>query len=68
MREGVLHDLVGRIRHEDIRDPTIRRLVERYHVDLAQARRVEQVAPRLLGQVHGGFDLDEPILKKLLDL
>jgi exopolyphosphatase/guanosine-5'-triphosphate,3'-diphosphate pyrophosphatase len=66
MREGVLHDLVGRIRHEDIRDPTIRRLVERYHVDLAQARRVEQVALRLLGHASRGFDLEEPVLKKLL--
>ena len=66
MREGVLHDLVGRIRHEDIRDHTIRRLVERYHVDLGQALRVEQVALRLLAQVEGGLDLDAAILRKLL--
>jgi exopolyphosphatase / guanosine-5'-triphosphate,3'-diphosphate pyrophosphatase len=51
LREGLLHELVGRIRHEDIRDQTIRRLAEHYHVDLEQAARVEQLALRLLPQV-----------------
>ena len=33
LREGLLYDLLGRIRHEDVRDQTIRRWSERYHVD-----------------------------------
>lgn len=48
LREGVLYDLVGRIRHEDVRDRTIRRLSDQYHVDLAQATRVEGTARALL--------------------
>jgi len=66
MREGVLHDLVGRIRHDDIRDHTIRRMVERYHVDLGQATRVQHVALRLLAQVGGDWELDRATLSKLL--
>ena len=40
LREGVLYDLLGRIAHEDVRDRTIRRLVEQYRVDEAQSLRV----------------------------
>ena len=66
MREGVLHDLVGRIRHDDIRDHTIRRMVERYHVDLGQAIRVEHVALRLLGQLAVDWGMDAEQLGKQL--
>jgi exopolyphosphatase/guanosine-5'-triphosphate,3'-diphosphate pyrophosphatase len=67
MREGVLHDLVGRIRHDDIRDHTIRRMVERYHVDLGQSIRVEQVALRLLDQLGTDWGMDAyPIRKQLV--
>jgi exopolyphosphatase/guanosine-5'-triphosphate,3'-diphosphate pyrophosphatase len=51
LREGVLYDLVGRIRHEDVREATIRAMVRRYHVDVAQAVRVESTALNLLAQV-----------------
>lgn len=47
MREGVLYDMLGRIRHEDIRERTIRIFQERYHVDAAQAARVERSAEKL---------------------
>jgi exopolyphosphatase/guanosine-5'-triphosphate,3'-diphosphate pyrophosphatase len=59
LREGVLYDLVGRIRHEDVRDRTIRRLVEQYHVDLAQAGRVEGTALGLFDQVRDAWGLAE---------
>jgi exopolyphosphatase/guanosine-5'-triphosphate,3'-diphosphate pyrophosphatase len=51
LREGVLYDLIGRIRHEDVRDRTIRRFVDRYRPDVAQAARVERTALRLLQSV-----------------
>ena len=51
LREGVLYDLVGRIERQDVRDRTIRRLVDQYHVDLKQAGRVEATALGLLEQV-----------------
>jgi exopolyphosphatase/guanosine-5'-triphosphate,3'-diphosphate pyrophosphatase len=51
LREGVLYDLLGRIRHEDLRDRTIRRFSERYHIDLVQSGRVQRTALAFLGQV-----------------
>jgi len=44
LREGLLHDLLGRIRHQDIREATVQSLTQRYHVDLDQAQRVEKTA------------------------
>ncbi len=60
MREGVLHDLIGRIRHEDMRDRSVARMAERNHVDAAQAARVERTAVKLLRQVDwkGAFDAE----------
>ena len=51
LREGLLWDLLGRIRQDDIRDVTIRRMTERFHVDDAQAERVEAAALALFDQV-----------------
>jgi len=66
LREGVLYDLLGRIRHEDVRDRTIRRFEERYHVDLEQAARVEWTALHLLRQVAPDWRLDVAALRPLL--
>jgi exopolyphosphatase/guanosine-5'-triphosphate,3'-diphosphate pyrophosphatase len=59
LREGVLYDLVGRIRHEDVRDRTIRRLVDQYHVDLAQVARVEGTALGLFDRVREPWSLED---------
>lgn len=66
LREGVLYDLLGRIRHEDVRDQTIGRLVERYNVDLGQAARVERTALRLLGQIETDWEPGASQIQKLL--
>ncbi len=58
MREGVIYDLLGRIRHEDVRDKTIRRFMERYQVDLEQAGRVQRTALALFQQAHEGLEID----------
>jgi len=57
LREGLLYDLVGRVRHEDVRERTINALCERYHVDRRQAERVEQSAVQALAQVAGDWEL-----------
>ncbi|MEJ2478560.1 MAG: exopolyphosphatase [Acidihalobacter sp.] len=57
LREGALYDLVGRIRHEDIRDRTIEVFVERYQVDVAQAARVAATATQLFDAVAGSWGL-----------
>ena len=51
MREGILYDLVGRFHHRDLRDGTVQQFMQRYHVDLGQAERVEHLALDLFGQI-----------------
>ena len=48
LREGLLHDLLGRLYTQDIRETTVTDLQQRYHVDTDHARRVAGTAGRLL--------------------
>ncbi|EAR61133.1 exopolyphosphatase [Neptuniibacter caesariensis] len=57
LREGVLYDMAGRLRHEDVRDRTINAIMQRYHVDQEQADRVEQTALLAWAQVKEGWQL-----------
>jgi exopolyphosphatase/guanosine-5'-triphosphate,3'-diphosphate pyrophosphatase len=66
LREGVLHDLLGRIRHEDLRDQTIGRFRSRYHVDLVQSGRVQRTALALLAEVEKGWDLPHENARQFL--
>lgn len=59
LREGVLYDLLGRHQHEDVRERTVSALMERCHVDVDQASRVEHKALSLLGKVAGTWGLTE---------
>jgi exopolyphosphatase/guanosine-5'-triphosphate,3'-diphosphate pyrophosphatase len=58
MREGILWDLLGRVHNHDIRDITITQFMRRYHVDTAQAQRVERLAIRFFMQLTAG-DADD---------
>ncbi|MDE3011486.1 MAG: exopolyphosphatase [Pseudomonadota bacterium] len=53
LREGVLYDMLGRFEHKDAREATVRQMMRRYHVDLAQAARVESLALQLYREVRG---------------
>lgn len=66
MRDGLLYDLVGRLTHEDARERTVRAMQGRYHVDLAQAERVERTALGFLQQVAEIWQLDDPLAQQLL--
>ncbi|MGM0594386.1 MAG: exopolyphosphatase, partial [Pseudomonadota bacterium] len=66
LREGLLYDLVGRIRHEDVRERTIVALSERYGVDLVQAQRVESAARAALEQVAAAWGLEDEQSEHLL--
>lgn len=57
LREGVLYDMAGRLRHEDVRERTINALSRRYHVDRKQAARVEATALIALAQVKDDWNL-----------
>jgi exopolyphosphatase / guanosine-5'-triphosphate,3'-diphosphate pyrophosphatase len=66
LREGVLYDLLGRHHHEDVRERTLGALMERYHVDLDQAARVEAKALEALEQVADAWQLDDEWHRDLL--
>ncbi len=51
LREGLIHDLLGRIYDHDIRSGTVRQIAERYHVDLQHASRVKHTIDYLLSQL-----------------
>ena len=51
LREGLIYDQVGRVRHEDVRERTIAVLSERYQVDTVQAQRVEKSVLSAYSQV-----------------
>jgi exopolyphosphatase/guanosine-5'-triphosphate,3'-diphosphate pyrophosphatase len=57
LREGLLYEMLGRIRHEDVRERTVKTLRKRYQADKKQARRVETTARALLSQVAGDWAL-----------
>ena len=60
LRDGLLHDMVGRLTDEDPRERTVGSMMRRYHVDAAQAARVEASALGFLAQVAGDWGLADP--------
>jgi exopolyphosphatase/guanosine-5'-triphosphate,3'-diphosphate pyrophosphatase len=66
LREGLLYDMLGRLRHEDVRERTIGMLIDRYQVNSAQAGRVELAALMLLDQVAAKWLLDDEPARQLL--
>ncbi|PTN11620.1 exopolyphosphatase [Nitrosomonas aestuarii] len=66
LREGLLHDLIGRVHNEDIRDKTILDVSNRYGVDTEQANRVKETAENLFRQVSSDWKLSEKEDLKLL--
>ena len=59
LREGLLYDLVGRIRHKDTRDATVESVVRRWNVDAGHADHVMRTALLLFGQVEKDWKLIE---------
>ena len=57
LREGVLLELIGRDRHQDIRDQTVRYMSDRFEIDGRQAFRVQQTALSLFDQVKESWKL-----------
>lgn len=66
LREGLLYDLLGRLTDEDARARSVRALEARFHVDAAQADRVEATALAFLRQVRADWKLDEPLAELML--
>ena len=58
LREGLLHDLVGRLLDADTRDASVAGLAYRYHVDAPQAARVRATAAALFANAAASWSLD----------
>ncbi|MEF8729120.1 MAG: exopolyphosphatase [Accumulibacter sp.] len=67
LREGLIYDLLGRIRHEDVRDRTIADVIRRFALDQAQAERVSATALDLLRQVRARWGLAGKDAKHVLE-
>ena len=59
LRDGLLYDMVGRLTDEDPRERTVGSMQRRYHVDTAQAERVEATALTFLEQVAEAWELED---------
>ena len=66
MREGLLYDLLGRIRHEDVRARSVATMAERYHADRRHATRVRETALEALNQVRDEWPVGEAIFQRIL--
>ena len=66
LREGLLYDLLGRLTDEDARVRSVRAMEARFHVETAQADRVEATALAFLRQVRDDWELDEPLAELVL--
>jgi exopolyphosphatase/guanosine-5'-triphosphate,3'-diphosphate pyrophosphatase len=66
IREGIIYDLAGQRQRRDTRVETIENMVEQYHVDREQARRVGRLALALFGQVEQQIETDAEQARQLL--
>lgn len=66
LREGLLYDLLGRLTDEDARVRSVRAMQGRFHVDVAQAERVEATALNFLEQTQKEWGLEDSVAPLLL--
>jgi exopolyphosphatase/guanosine-5'-triphosphate,3'-diphosphate pyrophosphatase len=66
MRDGLLYDMIGRFTDEDARERSVRGMQQRYHVDLAQAERVEATVLGFLAQARQTWKLEDPLADLML--
>ena len=59
LREGILHDLVGRLHDQDIRDRTIENLVRQYNIDTEHAEHLENTVVNCYQQIKDAWSLDK---------
>ncbi len=66
LREGIIYDMMGRLRHEDVRERSIRTFEDRFFVDRRQAVRVERTALAFLDAVAVPWELNSGESRQLL--
>jgi exopolyphosphatase/guanosine-5'-triphosphate,3'-diphosphate pyrophosphatase len=67
LREGLLYDLAGRLRHEDARERSVRSMMARFQVDTEQARRVVGTAALLREQCARDWRLQSALNANILE-
>lgn len=60
LREGLIHEMMGRIRHEDVRERTVNVLCQRFNVDQGHADRIKTTAVAFYGQLAQPWGLANP--------
>lgn len=66
LRLGVLYDLLGRYHHEDLREATVSRFMQRYEVDVRQAARVSRLALQFYRQMRPGDSVGDLVTARFL--
>ena len=66
LREGIIYDTIGRLRHEDVRERSVGALMQRYGVDPQNAAKVEETARYLFEGVRDSWALGEDDLEHLV--
>lgn len=67
LREGLLYDHLGRLRHEDARARSVRAMARRFSVDMTQAARVAGTSRVLLTQCAAAWKLESDLAARLLE-
>ncbi|MEH6456795.1 MAG: Ppx/GppA phosphatase family protein [Cocleimonas sp.] len=57
LREGLLYDLLGRIKHEDVRDRSVRDLMQRFNIDTTHATLVKNTALHCFKKLRKSWEL-----------
>jgi len=60
LREGLIYEMMGRIRHEDVRERTVNALCQRFDVDDEHSSRIKSTALTLYDQVARPWGLNNP--------
>ena len=66
LREGVMYDLLGRLRNDDARERTVTSLIELWSVDLPHANRVQTTVLDMYDQVSQRWFKEYPQTRSLL--
>jgi exopolyphosphatase/guanosine-5'-triphosphate,3'-diphosphate pyrophosphatase len=59
VREGLIYEMIGRIRHEDVREKSVYRLQSLYSVDAAHAQSVEETCEAIYNSIATKWGIED---------
>ena len=66
LREGLVYEMLGNLRRQDVRDRTLSSLLMRYHLDQEQGKRTRKLAAELFDQVAKPWKLNAHQAREIL--